>query len=157
MRPSLVVFDLDFTLWDTGGVWIDCSDYPFHKRPGGEIRDSSGKTLRLYPDVQEILKRLDDVSVDMALASRTSRPDWAEELLGLLGIRDRFVEAEIYPSSKVRHFEALRKKTGLAFDEMVFFDDEMRNIEEVGTLGVDARHVRNGLSLHDFEGTDLFA
>lgn len=58
---------------------------------------------------------------------------------------------EIYPSSKIRHFEALRRKTGIECSDMIFFDDEWRN-NEVRTLGVHFHHVdsRKGVTMQQF-------
>ena len=32
--PKLIVFDLDFTLWNAGGTWCDHLRAPFHCRDG---------------------------------------------------------------------------------------------------------------------------
>jgi magnesium-dependent phosphatase 1 len=37
--------------------------------------------------------------------------------------------------SKLKHFEDLKKRTGIGHDDMLFFDDEARNAE-VESLGV---------------------
>lgn len=58
-----------------------------------------------------------------------------------------FDQLEIYPGSKISHFRQLHAKTGIAYDEMVFFDDEHRNAE-VGKLGVH-------FELVGHQGTDL--
>lgn len=52
---------------------------------------------------------------------------------------------QIYPGSKIRHFEKLKKDTGLEYEEMLFFDDEARN-REVERLGVVMWLVRDGVS-----------
>ncbi|RYP07601.1 hypothetical protein DL765_009102 [Monosporascus sp. GIB2] len=52
---------------------------------------------------------------------------------------------EIYPSSKIRHFESLHRRTGLPFTEMLFFDDESRN-RDTETLGVTMWLVRDGVT-----------
>ncbi|KAK8105399.1 magnesium-dependent phosphatase 1 protein [Apiospora kogelbergensis] len=57
---------------------------------------------------------------------------------------------EIYPSSKIRHFEAIHKRTGIPFSEMLFFDDESRN-RETESLGVTMRLVRDGVSWQEIE------
>ena len=82
----------------------------------------------------------------MGLASRTHEPGWARELLGLLGLRGRFDFEEIYPGAKPAHFAALREDSGAEYEAMLFFDDEMRNIREVGDLGVSCVEVRSGMS-----------
>lgn len=52
---------------------------------------------------------------------------------------------EIYPGSKVKHFETLHKRTGIAYEEMLFFDDESRN-RNTETLGVTMWLVPDGVS-----------
>ena len=153
---KLVVFDLDFTLWDAGGLWCDCLRPPFSKRGSG-VFDADSRQVRLYEDVESILDLLDERGLPMGLASRTGQPGWAKRLLGLLGVGSRWAFEEIYPSSKVRHFEALKASSQIEYDRMLFFDDEMRNVEEVGELGVKVVHVRGGLSLQTFkDGLSLF-
>lgn len=140
---KLVVFDLDFTLWDAGGVWCDCLQPPFSKRDG-RVVDAAKAWVRPYEEIPECLLDLAAAGLDLAIASRTTQPQWARTLLDLLGLREHFAYEEIYPSSKVRHFAELKAATGYQYGEMLFFDDEMRNIEEVGELGVRCVHVRNG-------------
>ena len=86
----------------------------------------------------------------MALASRTYEPSWARKLLSMLGIADLFEYEEIFPSSKVTHFTNLYEESGIPLSEMLFFDDEMRNIYEVGRMGVTAVYVENGMTLSLF-------
>ena len=52
---------------------------------------------------------------------------------------------EIYPSSKVRHFEVLHRRTGIPYDQMLFFDDESRN-RDTEALGVTMWLVRDGVT-----------
>ncbi|CAJ2501855.1 Uu.00g047080.m01.CDS01 [Anthostomella pinea] len=52
---------------------------------------------------------------------------------------------EIYPSSKIRHFEALGKRTAIPHTEMLFFDDESRN-RDTESLGVTMWLVRDGVT-----------
>lgn len=55
---------------------------------------------------------------------------------------------EIYPSSKIRHFEALNKRTGIPYTEMLFFDDESRN-RDTESLGVTMWLVRDGVTWNE--------
>jgi magnesium-dependent phosphatase 1 len=57
---------------------------------------------------------------------------------------DLFTHLQIYPGSKIRHFEKLHKDTGLGYDEMLFFDDESRN-RDTERLGVVMWLVRDGV------------
>ncbi|MEM6689480.1 MAG: magnesium-dependent phosphatase-1 [Planctomycetota bacterium] len=148
--PKLIVFDLDFTLWDCGGTWCDCLSPPF-KLESRKVTDRNGKHIRFYRDVESILDFCDENEIAKGLASRTEQPTWARELLDLLGATQRFEFSEIYPSSKLRHFESLRVSSGIDYEQMLFFDDEMRNIREVSELGVTCVYVENGFYEDLFE------
>ena len=146
-QPELVVFDLDLTLWECGeAIWCDCLTPPFRIQ-GERILDRRGSRISLYPDVAVVLDRLDDLGISMALASRTQEPEWARELLNLLEIAHRFEFAEIYPGSKFSHFSSLRADSTVEYRDMIFFDDEQRNIRDIQQLGVHCVHVRSGISL----------
>ena len=147
---KLVVFDLDFTLWDCGGTWCDHLSPPFRLRDD-RVCDRYGAPVRFYNDVWEILDHLDDEGIAIALASRTSEPGWARELLELLDAAHRFPHQEIFPDEKTTHFANLQDATSVAYSEMLFFDDERRNIDAVGTLGVECVYVRSGVSWDAFE------
>ncbi|XP_053783925.1 magnesium-dependent phosphatase 1 isoform X2 [Desmodus rotundus] len=152
--PKLAVFDLDYTLWP---FWVDTHvDPPFHK--SRTVRDRRGQTIRLYPEVPEVLNRFRRLGVPVAAASRTGEIEGANQLLELFDLDRYFVQREIYPGSKVTHFERLRQKTGVPFSQMLFFDDEKRNIVDVSKLGVTCIHVQNGMSLQILtQGLETFA
>lgn len=149
-NPQLIVFDLDYTLWDCGGTWCDCLTPPFIQTEAGP-QDRFGRIVTLYDDVMEILDWCDSNDITMALASRTGEPGWARELLEMLGVSDRFEYNEIFPSTKVIHFRNLNKNSGIGYEHMLFFDDEMRNIHEVGAMGVESVFVEYGLNFQLFE------
>lgn len=105
----------------------------------------------------------------LGVASRTSAPQLARELLKMLHLPvaptsgstgddnnagggkarragDVFDGGmEIYPGSKVKHFESLAKRTGVRFEDMLFFDDEARN-RDTEALGVTMYLVRDGVT-----------
>ena len=146
----LIVFDLDFTLWNCGGTWCDHTNPPYYKQ-NGIVRDEDQRSIQLYPDVLSILEKFEDQGVLLGVASRTGAPDWADELMQLFDIKKYFDHFEIYPGSKINHFRSLHEKTKLEYRDMVFFDDEYRNIEEVRSLGVEAVFVEHGVSLRIVE------
>ena len=150
MKDRVIVFDLDFTLWDAGGTWCDQLTPPFRRR-GRDVEDAQGRCVRLYGDVPAILDACDGRGFAVALASRTHEPAWAGEILDLLGLRERFAFREIYPGEKTRHFQAIRRRSGVPYERMVFFDDEYRNIRDVSALGVRAVPVPDGLTWRLFE------
>lgn len=142
----LVVFDLDFTLWDCGGTWCDHTNPPYYKQ-NGIIMDEDQRKIRLYPDVRTIMEELLHKKIELGVASRTGEPNWADKLMQLFDIKKYFNHFEIYPGSKINHFKSLQKKTNLTYHDMIFFDDEYRNIEEVGRLGVRTVFVENGINI----------
>uniref|UniRef100_A0A2K6G1H7 Magnesium dependent phosphatase 1 n=1 Tax=Propithecus coquereli TaxID=379532 RepID=A0A2K6G1H7_PROCO len=77
--PKLAVFDLDYTLWP---FWVDTHvDPPFHKSRDGTVRDRRGQDVRLYPEVPQVLERLQGLGVPGAAASRTGEIEGANQLL----------------------------------------------------------------------------
>ncbi|CAE6481711.1 unnamed protein product [Rhizoctonia solani] len=161
--PQLIAFDLDYTLWD---FWVDTHVSPPFKRDGNSINQATDRyktPISFYKDVPRILQHLVDSKCHIAACSRTSASDEARQLLTLLLLPstalnssgsqrsiDFFDTLEIYPGSKLRHFKALNKKTGIPYEEMLFFDDEHRN-KEVESLGVTMQLVRDGMSWKVFQ------
>ncbi|KAJ6653031.1 hypothetical protein lerEdw1_010117 [Lerista edwardsae] len=155
-RPGLVVFDLDYTLWP---FWVDTHvDPPFQKSSDGTIRDRLGKTVRLYPEVPAVLEKLHSEGIPLAAASRTGEIRGATQLLDLFGLNRYFRHTQIYPGSKVTHFQRLSQETRTPLSEMLFFDDESRNIHDVSKLGVTCILVPDGMNLAVLQqGLDAFA
>ena len=162
--PKLVVFDLDYTLWP---LWVDTHvSPPLKAAPDhASATDRLGEEFSFYVDVPAVLQALPRAGVRMAVASRTSAPTIARDMLKALhlpavaeveGSRARkSVDAfdgglEMYPGSKVKHFEAIQKRTGLPYEEMLFFDDESRN-RDTESLGVTMWLVRDGVSWAEVE------
>lgn len=57
---------------------------------------------------------------------------------------------QIYPGSKLTHMQKLHKDTGVAFEDILFFDDESRNRETEG-LGLTMWLVKDGVSWGEIE------
>jgi magnesium-dependent phosphatase 1 len=141
--PSLVVFDLDWTLWPLD-VDTDVSP-PFRAAPSGSVADARGAACALYPDTRAVLARAAAGGARVAFASRTTDPAAAEALLvahglwaALGGERALF---QAYPSggggaAKTRHFAALFEATGAAPADTLFFDDMRDNIDVAARAGV---------------------
>lgn len=146
MKPELIVFDLDFTLWNAGGTWCDHT-LPPYRRVDGYVEDASHAKIILYPDSRAILDELHGRYL-LGIASRTHQPSWARELMELFGISAYFRHVMIFPGSKTSHFRQLRAETGKDYRQMVFFDDEMRNVREVSQLGVKSVLVEDGISMN---------
>jgi magnesium-dependent phosphatase 1 len=152
--PKLIVFDLDYTLWP---FWVDTHVTPPMKASPdhSSAKDRFGESLSFYHEVPSILHSLREYGIKVGAASRTSAPDLGRELLRLLHIPDGdgkkrksieyFDYLEIYPGSKITHFNKLQRATGLRFEDMLFFDDEARN-RDVEGLGVTMYLVRDGVN-----------
>lgn len=142
---KLIVFDLDFTLWNAGGTWCDHT-FPPYRKEINHVIDSQRNIIYLYPEATNILNHLASVGFEIGIASRTHQSGWAEELLRLFSIDTFFKYKQIFPGSKVEHFRNLRKASKKDFSNMIFFDDELRNITEVSELGVKTVFVESGIS-----------
>ena len=145
MKKKLFVFDLDFTLWNAGGIWCDCTNPPF-TRKNGYVADSIGRKIVLYNDTLNILNELRFKRILIAVASRTEAPAYAIKILELFNICYLFDFEEIFPDSKINHFINLKLKSRIEYHEMVFFDDEQRNIDDVSKLGVTCELLKDGIT-----------
>lgn len=79
---------------------------------------------------------LDSASTTIEKNSQQPPPRFAYEF---------FDHIEIFPGDKKRHFANIHKASGVAYEEMLFFDDEARN-RNVEALGVVMLLVENGVS-----------
>lgn len=172
--PKLFVFDLDYTLWP---FWVDThvsgalKPAPSQNNNHTAAVDRTGERFAFYPDVPPLLHVLRDVipHVKLAVASRTCAPDVARDLLKILHVPSTGGEGkdskkikprralemfeaglEMYPTSKLRHMEALQKRTGIAYEDFLFFDDEARN-RDTEKLGVTMWLVRDGVTWKELE------
>ncbi|KAH8172219.1 acid phosphatase domain-containing protein [Sarocladium implicatum] len=153
---------------------------PSPNAPTSAALDRYGESYAFYDDVPSILQSLPRAGVRTAVASRTSAPTLAKSLLKILHLPAQAAEApsssddyyqtragkpavgakkavdafdagmEIYPSSKIKHFEAIHKRTGVGYEDMLFFDDEARN-RDTETLGVTMWLVRDGVTWSEVE------
>lgn len=57
---------------------------------------------------------------------------------------------EIYPTPKVRHIKSISRRLGVHLNEILFFDDEKRNIKDVSSLGVTSVIVDSGIDIKVF-------
>ena len=145
--PKLIVFDLDNTLWSP-------ELYQLRKKPKAnrDVRLCAGAVDALYD-----LSTGDWPRTEGAVASRATEADWAEDLLAAFEVEGRTAASllphrEIYPGSKRKHFQALRKTTGVDFSDMIFFDDYTENLGEIAQLGVMCVHNPRGLTWDHWAG-----
>jgi len=150
-RPKLIVFDLDNTLWTP-------ELYQLRKHQKAGRTPVAHHDVKLLPGARAALERkqrgrTDDddglSGVAFAVASRTKSVDWAHDLLDQFGIRGLFDHVEIFPGNKRQHFGKIADQSGVAFEEMLFFDDardgKYGNCVPVAGMGVLSVHCPTGL------------
>lgn len=139
---ELIAFDLDYTLWP---FFVDCSDPPF-KKTDKHVVDRHGGVVKPYANSTEILQRLSVLGYKIGIASRTGSIKDANSLVKLFNWEQYIDHKEIYPGCKVQHFKKFKKDSGIPFEQMLFFDDEERNITDINQLGAVAIYVDSGVS-----------
>lgn len=201
--PSLVVLDLDYTLWP---FYSDCHPWPpLRALSGSVLSDRNGEHFSFYKHVPVILHLLTVAGVKLAVASKSPVGDLCREMLKMLrvpgglpvsvegfrrktsgssgengeegeeessgkkakskggsgsgGLTDekgrKTIDLfdgglEIYEGTKLRHFEVIQRRTGIPYEEMLFFDDERPNLE-VERVGVTMQLIRDGLDWEELE------
>ncbi|GEQ70629.1 hypothetical protein JCM33374_g4307 [Metschnikowia sp. JCM 33374] len=158
--PSVVVFDLDYTLWP---FWCDYHvDPPFSKVTDSQLKDSSGYKVALCPDVESIIKELVENNVTIISASRTPTPNIAKKILSMLKIDGKpmieyFDSLQWGEGSKIRHITRAVEELGLQKElkarSMILFDDESRNkdVESIGCHFAFIEDYKRGLTRPIFE------
>ncbi|KAF6251954.1 acid phosphatase-domain-containing protein [Scenedesmus sp. NREL 46B-D3] len=155
--PKLVAFDLDGTLWYPEMYMLD-GGAPFRRDAGGAVFDAAGERIKLLGDTLKVFAHItthqDWSDTQIAYVSRTEYPEWAIPCLQQfpvpghprgLTLFDISAHNEIYPGSKLAHFKAIHKRSGIDYADMLFFDNERWNITEVSRLGVKS----SGLSMFE--------
>jgi len=64
---------------------------------------------------------------------------------------DYFDFIQIFPANKTQHFAKIHQASGIAYEDMLFFDDETRNRNVETELGVTFRLVRDGMTLDEMD------
>ncbi|KAG8033978.1 hypothetical protein G9C98_008459 [Cotesia typhae] len=142
-KLKLIVFDLDYTLWP---FWVDTHVTPPFCRKNGKVVDARGKKIKFYEQVPEILENLVSQGIEIGIASRTSEIKGAYQLLKLFNWEKYIKYTEIYPGCKITHFNKIKKASGVDFKDMIFFDDEHRNIYDLTEAGVLSILVKDGVT-----------
>jgi magnesium-dependent phosphatase 1 len=161
--PKCIVFDLDDTLWR---LEVDCSWGPPFKYDKKEqvVVDRRGEEVALFKDVLQIFALIQTFpDVKIAIASRTTTPDWASQVLKLYKVNNVDLYSlcsafEMYDESKTKHFRRIQRKLGIEFEDMLFFDDNPMNLC-VEPMGVEVMIIDNerGLTMEVFlEGLHRF-
>ena len=124
------------------------------------VTDRRGTPITIFDGASHALseinkmKKEDNFPIQVAISSRTDEPSWAYQCMKWLVVSDgtpleKCIDQnliEISYSDKSKHFESLNRKTGIAFEDMVFFDNEFWNIQSVGNLGVKCFHTPHGMT-----------
>lgn len=159
--PRLIAFDLDDTLWHP--EMEKCAGSPFTRDAKGTVQDRSGTPIRLMGNSREILRVLSAdrhyAGIQVVYVSRTECPEWAKELIQLVPVHGEVTMAgcsamhlhQIYPGDKKSHFTKISKLSGVSFSDMLFFDNEFRNIRSVSTLGVTCIYTPDGMTEETWE------
>ena len=147
--PKLIIFDLDNTVWTP-------ELYQLRQHQRTNRTPVAHRDVQLLPGAQAALgrKRTGDLrNVAFAVASRTKSVEWAHDLLNQFGIRDMFDHIEIFPGNKRQHFSNIADASGIAFQDMLFFDDardgKYGNCVPVAEMGVLSVHCPKGLHSED--------
>lgn len=107
-------------------------------------------------------------TIPLAVASRSHAPELARDMLKALHIiptfsdnpaanaktirsLDYFDFIQIFPGNKTQHFAKIHQASGIAYEDMLFFDDETRNRNVETELGVTFCLVRDGMTLDEMD------
>ena len=154
-KPKVVVFDLDGCLWDPEMYMLSWRGGAPFEPDGDAMLSQSGERVVLLGAARDILRQLrttDDWSgTKVAISSRTDEPAWAAELLDKFRVDDMvlgdcFDAREITKESKSSHFRRLKEKYECDYEDMLFFDNEYGNCQDVSSIGVSVCYCPDGVT-----------
>jgi len=161
-RPRCVVFDLDGCLWSPEMYQLewDRGGAPFTAEPAdtdGALRDRQGTRVQLHSGVRSAMTELAEdpkwEGVVVAVASCCDVPSWARELLSKFDLgggrclSDIITVCQIHGGNKQGHFRKIANATGCDLGDMIFFDNEPYNCQDVASLGVTSVYCPEGVTL----------
>ena len=155
--PRLIVLDLDNTIWTP-------ELYQLRKYQQLTQTPVAGRDVQLFPGAAQLFDYIRQghyfpSTTQFAVASRTTSVDWAHALLTQFELRQHLSFVEIFPGTKIQHFENLARHSGVPYHEMMFLDDarsgKYGNCEPVADLGVLSIHTPKGLTSYEIFETAL--
>jgi len=163
LKPAMIVFDLDNTLWTPELYQLRTLQTRQRKRQQGKNQDNpivpiAGKDVQLFEGIQTVIESIRESSDEwegtkFAVASRTKSVAWAEDLIKQFGLDDFFQYMEIFPGDKRKHFRNLHESSGISYDQMLFFDDnrdgKYGNCVPVSEMGVLSVHCPGGINTEE--------
>jgi len=168
-KPALVVLDADYTIWP-----FDCDKDvvpPFTSSLYGGLYDRYGRPSNPFRDVPTIAAVLVDAGIPIAVASRNPSAGPVSELLKAIRISPttkpevtnlwaalpsplyfHAYSSEGVGRGKDRHFATLHELTGVAYKDMLFFDDFTENTRAATAMGITSVLMgKRGLTVEAFE------
>ena len=138
-----------YMLWGGGAPFDVVDDRTLLDRCGARV-----VTLGAVPEVLRELKQEPEwTDTVVGVASCTDEPSWAQECMSKfrladpqLCIKDAMEIEEIRSANKKTHFRNIAERTGLAFEDMLFFDNEFGNCQDVSSIGVTVCYCPDGVT-----------
>jgi FkbH-like protein len=114
-KIKCVIWDLDNTLWD--GILVE---------DGAEL-------IRLKPEIDNILKTLDERGILLSVASKNNTSE-ALDALKRFGIVDYFLCPQISWNPKSESVSAIARSLNIGLDTLMFVDDSDFELEQVRAM-----------------------
>ena len=129
-----------------------------------ELINEEDTRIKAYPDVTEIVRtlRVDCMGRNdhIAIASRALNRSLALKAIDLFGWTPYISSFQIHPGSKVIHMNDIKFDLKFnKFNDVLFFDDDQRNLNELKSIGVVGYKLdpQTGLTITDvLNGLTLF-
>ncbi|KAF7492754.1 Magnesium-dependent phosphatase 1 [Sarcoptes scabiei] len=151
---EIFIFDLDYTLWP---FWVDTHVSPPFRKSNGKVYDAFNRVIESYPESTEIMRRLKSLGYRIGVASRTSCIEEANDLIRLFDWDCLIDFKQIYPGRKTSHIGKIKEESGYELNEMIFYDDENRNIVDLERINVCSILVPDGINFGILQkGIDKF-
>lgn len=149
---------------------LSLSPFYYKIQPQTSTTSRWGESFAFYPAVSSILYSARTLNIPLGIASRTHAPELARDMLKALHViptfsdnpaardarrsiraLDYFDYTQIFPGSKTQHFTRIHQASNIAYEDMLFFDDEARNRNVQNELGVTFYLIRDGMTREEID------
>ena len=137
-RVKCVVWDLDNTVWD------------------GILVEDGSERLRLKPQIEQILRILDERGILSSIVSKNDRAE-AFDVLRAFGIAEYFLSPQISWQPKSQGIDAIAQELNIGIDSVLFVDDSEFELQEVKTVHPKVRvlNAEHYLTIQDMESCQV--
>ncbi|XP_054290389.1 uncharacterized protein LOC129005505 isoform X1 [Macrosteles quadrilineatus] len=148
--PGAIIFNVDEVIWPFKVDKVMTPPLSINGRNKDEIKDRMGKVYALYNDTRPVLSDLFDKWYPVGGLVISTDPEKIETIMNLYDIDRFFRFFEVFPKTpgcKVKHLKRMSERLQVDLNEILYFDSDEYQLDEVKSLDITVIRVSPKLGL----------